>query len=441
MTTTGAGRHGPAVIDLGAGWREPDQHLDEPRQWRTRSLALVLAVALTAALGGAAVNRPGLTEFARVTLDTDVHDGRYSIVGDVVLVPDRGNLSAYELRDGSRRWRVPAPGLVSQPFVTATAEAGVAVLEQAETGTGVLTRVVDLADGATLWRSSAVVVPVDDVAVEYPVMPDPAEIAAGAPLPPADLRVFDLRSGQVRWRLRGDVATVDLAARTGWAISATGAVTAYDLRDGQARSTGTLRLPEGRVYAASAADGVLALGIAQGDSLFEEHFETATFEAIDQSSPLWARTDCGPSWCALAAQPGGEEADPVVVDRADGQVRYRLPANSHGTPSAAGLLVFTSDLDQPLRSGLAVLQDPVTGRVLRDLAGWTRPDLQPYPPIFLTREVGPAGAGRLQIARLTPDGLRLLTELPFRVRGCAFAEHALVCVHDGNQLTFWRLRG
>lgn len=441
MTATEAGSSGFDVIDLGAGWREPDQRLDEPWRWRARSLALVLAVALTAALGGAAVNPRGVTEFARVTLDTDVHDGRYSIVGDVVLVPDKGNLSAYELRDGSRRWRVPAAGLVSRPFVTATAEANVVVLEQVEAGTGVQTRVVDLSDGATLWRSSAAVASVDDVAVEYAVMPDPEEIARGGPLPPVDLRVFDLRSGQVRWRLRGDAAAVDLAARTGWAISATGAVTAYDLRDGQVRRTGTLRLPEGRVYAATADDGVLTLGIVHGDALFEERFETATFEAIDQSSPLWARKGCGPSWCAVATAPDGDQAETVVVDRVRGQVRYRLPPYSHGTPSAAGLLVFTNDLDQPARSGLTVLQDPVTGRVLRDLAGWTQPEVQPYPPVFLTREVGPAGAGRLQIARLTPGGLQPLTELPFRVRGCAFAEHELVCLHDGNQLTFWRLRG
>lgn len=435
----------PAVIELGAGWREPAAG-DAPARWAgLRPAGLALAGLLALVLGGDAPVPVRLTQVGQVTLQTRILDTGLAVVEDVVLVPDEGRLAAYELRDGSLRWQVPQPTDPYQLYVRSVAAPGMVVVETAAAGR-VSTWALDLADGSLRWQlPDGGVEVVGEVAVEYPrvspdVKPAPAGDAtpAGADVPVAEYVVRDLRTGRQLWTLRGEpVAAVDRATATGWTVSATGTATVRDLRDGRVLRSATLPLPEGLPFSAQVSGGLLTVRTVTADGTnHEARFETATFAPVDEAAPGYDRRDCGPRWCALSGADGVPYAIPVLIDKETGAEVARLPADSSVVPTRAGLLVSVYGRDTFTDgSRLAMLVDPVTGAPLRELDGWRHRGPEEV-PAFLTRQVA---GGRLQLARLGPGEVRLVAELPFPVHECAFAPQTVVCLHDGNKLTFWRL--
>lgn len=426
-------------IDASRWAPEPVPDLpDLPDRWRRlRPVALAVVALLVLGLSGAAATPARITQVGSATLQTRILNKPFTIVEDVVLVPDEDRLSAYELRDGSPRWHTPMTTNSDELSVVA-AGPGLALVATITDGRA-LTWALDLADGAIQWRVDGRVTAVGEIAVEAPLRILGGGAAPAGTAPAAEYVVRDLRTGRRIWALRGDpVAMVDQDTATAWAVSGTGAVTVHDLRDGRELRSGRLALPPGRLLDAYLVDGRLVLQTGSGESPDETYYDAATLAPVTAQRPVRHRYDCGVRWCGLVGPDDNGQSVTVLLDKATGAEVARLPAGHTADPSPAGLLVTRygspGSVATPQLVGLA---DPMTGAPVRDLTEWQRA-WRSAPTLFLTRE-GPGG--RLQIGRLAPGaGLQLLGELPHRVRACEFTPRTVVCLHDGNKLTFWRLR-
>ncbi|GAA1385403.1 PQQ-binding-like beta-propeller repeat protein [Catellatospora chokoriensis] len=417
---------GAAVIELGGGWREPLPEPGEPRRV-VRVAALVSGVALLLALGGAAMPRSGLIELVRVP----VADARASgpvFAGDVFLLRGQGRLTAYEPGDGAPRWSVELPERPQMSnIVVSPAVPEIVVVAQVDgNGDEQLSVGLDLATGAVRWRSGELMAPVGDVVRTMGSVYG----ANGAPA----VHVADLRTGARLWTMPDAVNPVfDDEGDTAWTVSPTGLVTAYDVHDGRVLHTGTVRVPA-TVEGAFADKGELAVQYSGETGSRLAWFDGTTLAAIPATAPDGWGVRCGAVFrCVPLSDPaGGLE----VVDRATGAVVRRLPTEQYLVRDSH-LLVFDPgrDMDGELGPRPNTVLDLGTGRET-DITGW-EVLWEQSPVSVLVRPV--ENGARLQVARLGPDGPEILAQLPGDVRRCAFEQPTLLCLHDGNQATLWRL--
>lgn len=425
MNVTAGGPDGATMIELGSGWRES---LPEPGGSRRglRAAAVLLGVALLVALGGAAAPRAGLVELARVPV-AEARAGSLLFAGDVVLLRGQGRLTAYELGDGSPRWSVELPDKpqMSNIVISPAVPEMVVVAQMGANGDGKLSVGIDLATGTVRWRSGDLMVPVGDVVRSM----DSVYGANGAPA----IHVADLRTGARLWTMQDAVNPVFDDDDTAWTVSPSGLVTAYDVRDGRVRHTGTVRVPA-TVEAAFADKGELAVQYSEGTGSRLAWFDGTTLAALPSTAPDGRGVDCGAVLrCVRLSDPvGGLE----VTDRATGAVVGRLRAGPYLVRDSH-LLVFDrdSDMDGELGPRPKMLIDLGTGREI-GVAGWHVPWEQT--PVSVLVRLVERGAV-LQVARLGPDGPEILAQLPGDVRRCAFEQPTLLCLHNGNQATLWRL--
>ncbi|WP_144118831.1 PQQ-binding-like beta-propeller repeat protein [Catellatospora sichuanensis] len=420
---------GAEVIELGGGWRDALPEPGEPRRG-LRAAATALGVALLLSFGGAAPLPVNLVELARIPV-ADARATDPVFARDVVLLRGQGRLTAYELSDGSPRWSVELPEKPQlSNIVVAPAVPEIVVVAQAD-GDGELSVALDLVTGAELWRTRELMVPVGDVVHSM----GSVYVADGAPA----VHFADLRTGARLWTMPDAVnVAFDDEDDTAWTVSPTGLVTAYDVHDGRVLRTGTVSVPA-TVDSAFAGGGELVIGYSAAAGPRLARFDGTTLAALPVTAPGgWGGAECGPVFrCALLSDPvGGLE----VVDRATGAVVRRLLRGPF-LVRGSHLLVFDRDGDRDgdLDGGLGprphTVIDLGSGRET-DVAGWTV--LWEQTPItVLVRPVEDGAV--LQVARLGPDGPEILAQLPGRVQRCAFEQRTLLCTHDGNQATLWRL--
>ncbi|MEV4415869.1 hypothetical protein [Catellatospora sp. NPDC049609] len=423
----------PAVIELGAGWREPLAERERDFRGRPRLLALVLAAVLALALGGAGpVTR--LRELARITLTSSAADFR--IFSDLLVVHDGDRLDGYRLADGTPAWRVAFPQAVDGANILAPLP-GIALVSLESVAGKPFTAVVDTVRGAVLWQIDASLGS-PNLAPDVVLIEDDRE--AGA------FTVRDVRTGRVRWAGHGRVASpLDAVPAAGadppqalWTVSPAGVLTQRDLRDGRVLRTGRvdLRGGEPRFVVVLGAELFIEVAVGTGDESRQVRLDTATLAAVPATRPFVRRFDCGAHWCVVSQDlVNPDEASIEVVDKATGAQRQRIPANTLVEPARWGLLLGGFEVaDRGIR--LDSMIDAGTGRELADLGGWQLLQDQPRPAEVLLR--GPAD-GPVQVARLTPTGPEVVAELPGVVGRCAFAQQRLACLDDALGLTLWRM--
>lgn len=428
---------GAVVIELGGDWRDP---LPEPGGTAAavlarRALAL-LAVLLSGALGGAAPSPVHVTELARYPVSTPDRLG-LQIVGDLALVHDADQLTAYGVADGARRWRLPLPASGQVGFLTDPASPDVALASWRDPVSGQPhTAAVDLVHGSVRWEQPRLLAPVGDLAVD---------VTSAADAQGAVFAVRDLRTGRPRWSTRpGELATVEYESVAGgepiaWTLTPEGVATAHDLRDGRVLRSGRLPVAGLTVREVGAGGGELVVDIVTASGEFAQvRFDAETFASVPITALWVSRYACGEFWCQEARDLDGRVSYGIeVVERATGVVRHRLPTGTYAMPVEAGLLLVLGPHDGAIGVRARTLVDGRTGRVIAELSGWELPTQQPQPVSALARVV----ADRWQVAWLDATGPEVVAELPAAVRRCALGPRSIICALEGNGLTLWRLRG
>ncbi|WP_155372243.1 outer membrane protein assembly factor BamB family protein [Catellatospora vulcania] len=414
-----------AMIELGGGWRDPLPEPGRPRRF-PRVAAPVLVAVLLLALGGAAPVPVRLVELTRVPV-ADTERADLSFVGDAVLLRGQGRLTAYELGDGTPRWSVELPDTPDLSTVgVSPAVPGIAVVTQLD-GDRPLSVALDLATGQQLWRSDELLQPNGDVVYTMNALLGPD----GAPV----VHVNDLRTGARLWTMPDAAnSAYDAAGGRAWTVSPAGEVTAYGLRDGRVLHAGTVQVPA-MVESVWAVDGELAVQYTAGEDPQTAWFDGTTLAAVPRPGQDARSVDCGLLFrCVQVTEP---VAGLEVIDRATGAVAHRLRAEEY-LARESHLMVFA--LDRDLDGGLGprphTVIDLGSGRVI-DVAGWEVLWQQTRIEV-LVRLVEHGTV--LQVARLGPDGLEILAQLPGDVRRCAFEQRTLVCTREGDQAILWRLR-
>ncbi|GAB4057410.1 outer membrane protein assembly factor BamB family protein [Catellatospora paridis] len=428
----------PEIIELGEDWTDPDPDTGPRRPARyLRPVALAVALLFTGALGAATPVTPMLTQLAVPALGDagDMRIDNVELVNDLLLVRGDGALSAYDLDDGSLRWRLPhAAGrqrnLVAVPQVPDV----VVVADDLEDG-GVYVAAVDPHTGAVRWSTRNDVWVVGAYALESPVSTVSRDEASPTPPDPMQLTVRDLRTGRERWVLRGTpFAAADESRLEAWTVSPQGEFTVSDLSDGRVLRTGAVAFPPGVPQFATVYGGMLVLSARlPGGEFLETRYDTRTMRVVAAtSSPL--RFGCGDYLCEVGDD-GGVRTPLAVLDRDTLQVRYRFEPGVHLIPSAQGAITVRADGSAQLGVPADRLIDLADGRTLLDLTGWAvQLAFDESRQALLTRST-PEG---VQLARIEDGQVRLLGTLP-PVQRCFHTRQRIACVYDGNRLGVWSI--
>lgn len=447
-----------SVVDAGTGRGRPARVL--------RPLAAAVALLLTGALGAAAPVTPMLTQIAEVALgDADgALVGTVDPVGDLLLVRTSEALSAYEMDNGSLRWRLAPSSGRGRNLQSAPQVPDVLVISEDFEDGSTSSVAVDVHTGAVRWSTKQYVWVVGEYALESPpytmtVEPE-GEPSADGPVAsqPMEMVVRDLSTGRERWVLRGaPFAAADEAALEAWSVSERGEFTVRDLRDGRVLRTGAAEFPPGRPQFATVYGGMLVLSsVLPTGQYLETRYDTRTLRKLEvTASPL--RFACGDYLCEVGDD-GGLRTPLAVLDRDTLAVRYRLEPNLHLLPSAQGAITVRTDGSDLIGAPADRLIDLADGATLLDLAGWraqlsfdgSRDVLLLRPAasgIQLTaledgtvRKQGtrPEPGGFL-VARLEDGQVRLLGTLPVRLQRCFHTWQRIACVYDGNRLGVWSI--
>lgn len=430
----------PEIIELGEDWTDADPDTG-PRE-RTRYLrpvALAAALLFTGALGAATPVTPMLTQVSVLAL-SDAGEVRVDIVElvhDLLLVRGDEALSAYDLDNGSQRWRLPhASGRLRSLVAVPQVPDVVMVTEDFEDG-GTHAAAVDLRTGAVRWSTRNDVWVVGPYALESPALAVPRDEAPQAMTAPMELTVRDLGTGRVRWVLRGTpFAAADESRLEAWSVSSRGEFTVSDLSDGRVLRTGTVAFPPGTPQFATVYGGMLVLSASlPGGEILESRYDTRTMRVnAATSSPL--RFGCGDYLCEVGDD-GGVRTPLAVLDRDTLQVRYRLAPNVHLIPSAQGAITIRADGPVQLGAPADRLIDLADGRTLLDLTGWGVQLASDESWQALLMRPTPDG---VQLARIEDRHVRLLGTLP-PVQRCFHTRQRIACVHGGNRLGVWSIAG
>ncbi|WP_203690381.1 hypothetical protein [Catellatospora coxensis] len=403
-------------------------------------MAAAVALLLTGALGAAAPVTPLLTQVAELTLDgaDGVLPGAVDPVRDLVLVHGGAGLSAYELADGSLRWRLPpSSGRGRGVQVTSQASDVLLVNEDFPDG-GTSSSAVDVRTGAVRWTTGQYVWALGEYALESPpveVRAEPESSGGGSPLrEPMTMTVRELSTGRVRWVLRGaPFAAIDETAPEAWSVDERGEFTVHDLRDGRLLRTGRVAFPPGSPEMAAVYGGMLVLSarLPTGQYL-ETRYDTRTLRELSvTSSPL--RFPCGGHLCEVG-DVGGVRTPLAVLDRDTLAVRHRLEPNMNLLPSAQGAITVQMAGEGSLGANADRLIDLADGTTLLDLTGWgAQLAFDGSLDALLMRRV-PDG---VQVARIEDGRVRLLGTLPASLQRCFHTRQRIACVYDGDRLGVW----
>lgn len=433
----------PEIIELGDDWAETDSHARGGRpSRRLRSVAAVAALLLTGALGAAAPMTPLLTQVAELTLTGPdaVLPGAVDLVGDLIVVRGGEALSAYELADGSLRWRLaPTAGRQRNLQVTPQVPDVLMVNEDFQDGS-TTSSAVDVHTGAVRWSSRQYVSVVGEYALESPpiaIRAEPESSASGSTLSePMAMTVRELSTGRVLWVLRGTpFAATDETVPEAWSVSERGEYTVHDLRDGRPLRTGKVAFPPGSPQMATVYGGMLVLSASLSTGQYlETRYDTRTLRELPEgSSPM--RFACGAYLCEIGDD-GGVRTPLAVLDRDTLAVRYRLDLNMHLLPSAQGAITVRPEGEVSLGAPADRLIDLADGTTLLDLTGWGALLASDESRDALLMRRSPDG---VQVARIEDGRIRLVGTLPAGLRRCFHARQRIACVYDRNRLGVWSI--
>jgi outer membrane protein assembly factor BamB len=354
--------------------------------------------------------------------------------------PDGGppTLSAYELRDGSRRWRVPLPGAGEASHLR-PALSDVLIVSGIPDGQ---TTAYDPHTGAQLWSRPGW----PDAGLRGQVLLHPAAPVAPGSAVVATLTSVEPRTGDVRWRvpLQESMAYGDSDHPYLLSLTGEGELTSYHLVTGRRLATVDAGAGAGGV---SLAGGVALVRAAGGGPLL-----SLAAYALPDLTHLWTVeaadhwiTDCGVVICL------NRLGRPAGLDPHTGQVRWSaqwLPptglhyASRPSHPSLADHL-FVSSEDQALW-----LVEAATGRPVLDLRGWE--PMWPHPwgaaaagggaEVVVVRQAG----GIVWFGRLRADltGVDTIGGLHSAGGSCGVAADYVACLRDDDeQLQVWRRPG
>ncbi|WP_144122517.1 PQQ-binding-like beta-propeller repeat protein [Catellatospora sichuanensis] len=428
----------PEIIELGEDRADPDPATGPRAPARyLRPVALAVVLLLTGAIGAAAPVTPMLTQVAVLALG-DAGEMRVDVVDplrDLLVVRSDDALSAYEMDDGSLRWRLPHAMGRQRSIVAVPQVPDVLVVTEDFADGGTYVAAVELETGAVRWSTRHDVWVVGAYALESTDFTVPDGETSQATPAPMGLTVRELSTGRVRWVLRGTpFAAADEARLEAWSVSLHGEFTVYDLGSGRALRTGAVAFPPGTPQFATVYGGMLVLSarLPNGENL-ETRYDTRTLRVIAAPvSPL--RFACGDYVCEVGDD-GGVRTPLAVLDRDTLTVRYRLPPDVHLIPSAQGAITVRADGSAVLGAPADRLIDLDDGHPLLDLTGWE---------VQLAFD----GSGEALLVRRTPDGVqlariedgqvRLLGTLP-PVQRCFNTRQRVACVYDGNRLGVWSI--
>jgi hypothetical protein len=209
----------------------------------------------------------------------------------------------------------------------------------------------------------------------------------------------------------------------------------YQLSTGAVRRRGQLRVP--RVESAQqslslrvlrdrvvirAASYVSPEPLEAAISYDRASLEPLPFSRLDL---LTFAADCGPVLCGT-----GRERTYIFDKETRAELWHTIPGE-YASWTSAGLLLM---LPQSQR-----LVDERTGQTRVEVQGW-RPTLQgsgmsvQKAPTVMTRRID----DRTHVARLTPQGLRMLGSIPRGLRNCELNDALLLCQNDEGQTEIWR---
>ncbi|MFC7762835.1 hypothetical protein ACFQY4_35875 [Catellatospora bangladeshensis] len=215
---------------------------------------------------------------------------------------------------------------------------------------------------------------IGELALAYPAREEPDGDADRPALSPTEARIRELRTGRIRWTLRGTpYAGADATTGEAWSISQQGRFTVYGLPDGRVLRTGTVAFPPGTPENAQVYDGMLLVSAEDGGVRREIRYDNRTLREIGGPEDT-LRYPCGPYLCEI----DGERRPVAVLDPDTRAVRYRLGALEQLVVTGTGAV--TLRYDEPTELGVdqqvahvptaGRLIDPADGRTLRDLDGW-----------------------------------------------------------------------
>ncbi|MEU8076529.1 hypothetical protein AB0B31_13875 [Catellatospora citrea] len=430
----------PEIIELGDGGNDHEQEAvrREPARYR-RSVAVVAGLLLTALSGAAAPVTPMLTQVAELALGgaDGVPASVVDPVRDLLVVRSEDALSAYELDDGSLRWRLTYPPGGRRDFAVSRQVPDVLMVSEGTVEGSTPTAAVDMNTGAVRWSTNQYVRVVGEYGLEGRPPSAPAEgIPPVDSAEPVEILVRDLSTGRVRWALRGTpFVAVDEAALEAWSISKQGVFTVHDLRDGRLLRRGAVAFPPGTPELATVYGGMLALSARLPDGAFlETRYDIRTLRVVAAATTR-LRFACGDYLCEVDGD--GGTRDPVaVLDRETLAVRYRLEPNVQLIPSAQGAITVRADGSPLLGVPAEQMIDLADGRTLLDLSGWRAQFAFDESPAVLLARQTPDG---VQLARIEDGRVRLLGTLPATAQRCFHNGQWIACVHDGNRLGIWRI--
>ncbi|MDI1464957.1 PQQ-binding-like beta-propeller repeat protein [Catellatospora sp. KI3] len=428
-----------AEIDLGSGWSHPHDPQAGPVRWsggfagRLRPAAFVLAGLLTLMCAEAAGPvRPVVGLASMATVPTA--DEAMVVTDGLLLVAERGALAAFDLRDGAPRWSAVREIRADQITLEVPPGSGVVLLHEGDLAQDTQqTTAFEIATGRQVWHRDAWVVTAAQVGYDRMLL------VAGVPTA-VQREVIDLATGAVRWTVpetavRGVSDDPDPLC---WSADEYGQVRAYRLADGSPVADGHIAalrdVPPNLIIERGLLTPV-RFNWETGESRYDVlSYDTATFAAVPTTPELIDAVPCGRLRCTT--RQAVESFVVQVRDPDSGVLRYELRPGRLLRETPVGFLVLAPGVT---RFGLRAesLIDPDTGHTVRVLApGWEAAAADTSGTVL--REA----ADRVQIGRLESDGtVRVLAELPPRVRRCQYLSGLLACHDADDRIALWRLTG
>lgn len=349
------------VIDLGVVGDEETRPATRPpirRPWIAAAVALLCLLTVAAAAGP---RRSALGQLWAVPFSSATDLVQVGGSTAYVLATDApGHLSAYDVRSGARRWRVP--GGAAFTWIAAT-RPGVVLLTGSPLGTAVTTA-VDESTGETLWRRPGSLLTTSG---ERAVLVNPDEADS------TGISLADLRTGAELW---SGASTADPDFGTAVAdwedpdrlvvVYASGRVEVRDLADARLISAGQLPVADDGPDTVDFGGGngnflllghTLVVGEADGAGTISA-YDTSSMRrswGLDVGKYEVYTERCGPMLCIY---PGGVDA----YDPATGRLAWHRDGVNTAQAAGDGRLVLTSG-DQTYQ-----LVDATSGATVADLA-------------------------------------------------------------------------
>jgi outer membrane protein assembly factor BamB len=469
-----------------------------PSRWL--AVPVALAVAWFGLAGATASGSTGLTVLSSVPVTIGA---QHAVAGDGLYVAEPavtgggGQITAYGLRDGRRRWSVQVT-LPSSVFSFAAADGVLLASVNLPGFPGDLTVALDEQTGRTLWGSSDVfqaLIPPDRALLTRAFPMDLALVPGAPPIDQlgTEVAAVDLRDGRVAWRyqmMAGCEHAIDAepaagarmavlcpadpsalpgqAATPGTPVPVTQPVNAeqparseldelrtVDLATGQvdrsARLTLSVAVPPNPLATLRLAGAPIrpVLSVAAGRILVgtagDNARGTVTLNVYEPASlrPLWTRemsdadygaTPCGGQLCLT------DGYGLAVVDPGTGTVRWHTAERAFTQPPGA---LASRLLVAPLDGAHTALVDAGTGRPVLDVNGWRAVSGGPGSlPVFAHWQPQPDGRAWFATVTMDPPGLHLIGYAPDVLQDrCTIDGDYLACQTLTQTLRVWRYRG